>query len=104
LDTQKGISMAGGDEAAYREILELYCQDVEERLPDLETMRNFVINVHGIKSASASIGADSLSEEARLLESAGKANDMEYIAKHLPGFRQSLSALAACIGAALRNE
>jgi HPt (histidine-containing phosphotransfer) domain-containing protein len=79
---------------------------VEERLPDLENiknMRNFVIHVHGIKSASASIGANSLSEEARLLESAGKTNDMEYIAKHLPGFRQSLSALTARIGAALRN-
>jgi signal transduction histidine kinase/DNA-binding response OmpR family regulator len=102
LDTQKGIAMAGGDEATYREILELYCQDVEERLPDLETMRNFVINVHGIKSASASIGADFLSNEARLLEKAGKENDMEYIAQHLPGFRHSLSALAARISAALR--
>jgi signal transduction histidine kinase/CheY-like chemotaxis protein len=107
LDTEKGLAMSGGDDATYREILELYCRDVEERMPALEVrddMQSFVVNVHGIKGASAAIGAGALSAEALSLENAGKAHDLEYIAKHLPGFKQSLSALIARIDAALRNE
>jgi signal transduction histidine kinase/CheY-like chemotaxis protein/HPt (histidine-containing phosphotransfer) domain-containing protein len=109
LDTEKGIAMAGGSAAAYREILELYCQDAEERLPALdvpapEDLRDFVVYVHGLKSASATIGADTLSTEALFLENAGKVQNWEYIAKHLPGFKESLSELVARIDAALRNE
>jgi CheY-like chemotaxis protein len=110
LNMEKGLVMAGGAETEYMEILKTYCQDVEEHLPALESspaledMRNFVTNVHGIKSISAVIGADALSAEALFLERAGRANDLEYISKHLPGFKQSLSALTAQINAVLRHE
>jgi CheY-like chemotaxis protein/HPt (histidine-containing phosphotransfer) domain-containing protein len=110
LDTEKGLAMSGGAEAAYREVLDLYWRDVEERLPLLcvppspEEMRSFVIHVHALKSASASIGADALSAKALLLEDAGKAGNRELIAEHLPGFRQDLSRLIARIVAALRTK
>ncbi|MDR2144209.1 MAG: response regulator [Treponema sp.] len=103
LDTGKGLAMAGGDETVYQEMLELYCRDLEKRLPSLsglpspDDMPSFVINTHALKSASANIGADGLSAKALLLEEAGRARDTEYIAKHLPGFRRSLSELAARI-------
>jgi CheY-like chemotaxis protein len=108
LDVEKGLSMAGGTEAAYREILDLYCRDVEERmpflssLPALEDMHSFIIHVHALKSSSAGIGANAVSSKALLLENAGQANDTGLIAEHLPGFRQSLSTLVARIDAALR--
>ncbi|MDR2096683.1 MAG: Hpt domain-containing protein, partial [Treponema sp.] len=91
----------------YREILEQYRRDVKERLPFLdgapapEDLPSFVINVHALKSASAVIGAEALSAQALLLEDAGNAQDTAYIGKHLPDFRESLSALAARIDAVL---
>jgi HPt (histidine-containing phosphotransfer) domain-containing protein len=67
-------------------------------------MRSFVIHVHALKSASASIGADALSAKALLLEDAGKTGNRELIAEYLPGFRQDLSHLVARIVAALRTK
>jgi signal transduction histidine kinase/CheY-like chemotaxis protein len=110
LDVEKGLVMTGGTEAAYREVLDRYCRDVEERMPSLcvppspEDTRSFVIHVHALKSASASIGSDALSAKALLLENAGRAGDTGLIAEHLPDFRKNLSALAARIDAALRTE
>jgi CheY-like chemotaxis protein len=110
MDVEKGITMAGGTEAAYREILDLYCRDVENRMPFLrvpsgmEDMKSFVIQVHALKSASAGIGADALSAKALFLENAGGENNVELIAEHLPGFRQDLSTLTAQISAVLRTE
>ncbi|MDR2096224.1 MAG: response regulator [Treponema sp.] len=110
LDTEKGLAMTGGTEAAYREVLERYCRDVEERLPalrglpSLEDMPSFVIQVHALKSASASIGAEALSTKAQLLENAGRADDLGVIAEHLPVFRQNISTLATRIRAALHLD
>jgi HPt (histidine-containing phosphotransfer) domain-containing protein len=111
LDTKKGLAMIGGAESAYREVLERYCRDVEERLPSLsslpspEDMPSFVIHVHALKSASASIGAEALSAQAQLLENAGRVNDLEVIREHLPTFRHDLPILTAQISAALHpNE
>jgi HPt (histidine-containing phosphotransfer) domain-containing protein len=110
LDMEKGFAMTGGTEATYREVLERYYRDVNERLPylrglpSLEDMQSFVIQVHAIKSASASIGAETLSAKALLLENAGRADDLRVIAEHLPGFRQNLSVLISRIGAALHID
>jgi CheY-like chemotaxis protein len=110
LDVEKGLAMTGGTESAYREVLERYCRDVEERLPALgslpapEDMQSFVIQVHAIRSASGSIGADALSSRALLLENAGRVNDLRVIEEHLPDLRRDLSALAARIRAALEGE
>ncbi|MDR2096682.1 MAG: response regulator [Treponema sp.] len=110
VDTKKGLALAGESETAYREILEQYCRDVEERLPFLggppapEDLPSFVINVHALKSASAAIGADALSARALLLENAGRVNDLGAITEHLPDFRHDISVLTARIGAALHPE
>ncbi|MDR2156944.1 MAG: response regulator, partial [Clostridiales Family XIII bacterium] len=106
LDTEKGLAASGGVEAMYREILELYCRDAEKP-PAVsgdpqDDLQNFVIHMHGLKSASANIGAYALSAEALCLENAGKAHDREYIAKHLPDFRQSLADMVRRIEAALK--
>ncbi|MDR1949012.1 MAG: response regulator [Spirochaetaceae bacterium] len=110
LDTSRGITMTGGSEAAYREILVLYCKDIAERLdilrqtPDEETLTLFTTHVHAIKSASASIGAMALSEKAALLEEAGKQGNRVFIAGHLDQFREALVVLTERIRAALTPE
>jgi signal transduction histidine kinase/DNA-binding NarL/FixJ family response regulator/HPt (histidine-containing phosphotransfer) domain-containing protein len=107
LDTDRGIAMTGGSEEIYREVLEIYCQDVEQRLdffkrpPAPDQTALFVTQVHALKSASATIGATALSEEAARLEAAGKQGDLAFIAEGLDHFREALVALTGGIRKAL---
>jgi signal transduction histidine kinase/CheY-like chemotaxis protein/HPt (histidine-containing phosphotransfer) domain-containing protein len=107
VDTGRGITMIGGSEGVYREILGLYCKDVEDRIdilkkaPDAEGLSLFVTQVHALKSASANIGAALVSEEAALLEAAGKKEDMAAIAEYLDRFRENLITLTGRIRKAI---
>jgi len=95
-----GLSFSGGSETGYRELLEVYCLDVDSRLASLNyshaenDLKSFITQVHALKSASAIIGATALSEEANALEDAGKRGDMEFIREHVEAFRENLGALA----------
>ena len=87
LDYEKGISGVGGDAGIYKEILSLYAEESEEKIKlitgilEREDLPNYVIEVHGLKSASRSIGAFGLSELAKELEAAGKAGDIDTLKK-----------------------
>jgi len=99
VDTAKGIAMLGGKSDTYRKVLSMFCKDIDERLPQLQimpetnTLPAFIIQVHSLKSVSASIGAQELSSNAAGLEAAGKAADMVFIREHLPGFTVQLAEL-----------
>jgi CheY-like chemotaxis protein len=105
VDIAKGIAMTGGTLSAYRQVIALFRQDAEDRLPLLQNMPetdalpSFVTQVHALKSASASIGAAGVSALAAGLESAGKAKDMVFIQENLPVFAESLEELAKGIQA-----
>jgi CheY-like chemotaxis protein/HPt (histidine-containing phosphotransfer) domain-containing protein len=105
VDIQRGISMTGGTMALYRQVLNLFCKDAEERLPGLQnvpetsSLPGFVIQVHALKSASASIGASDISVKAAELEAAGKAGDIDFIREKLPGFAEALTELVDGISA-----
>jgi HPt (histidine-containing phosphotransfer) domain-containing protein len=109
VDVQKGIAMTGGTLELYRKVLALFRKDAEDRLPVLQTMPEesalpeFITQVHALKSASASLGAAEVSEEAARLEAAGKAGDFAFIQKNLGGFAQHLSELIKGIDAALAS-
>lgn len=85
LDTRKGIIYAGGDEKVYKEILSLFIQKSGEksgvirRLFEQRDAKNYVVEVHALKSSSLSIGAARLSGIARELEAAGKAGNIEAV-------------------------
>jgi len=95
-----GIALEGIDSAAVMEQLnlseEIYCgilknyyRDLKAVLPRIRSqkasgdMKRFVVDVHSMKSTSASVGAMELSELAKQMEAAGKENDMEYIDSHM---------------------
>ncbi len=90
LDIDKGIMYCGNREN-YLEILtsqrdsgRVTLQQVQDAY-EKGDWKNYIILVHGIKSAMMSIGAVNLSEMAKALEFAGKGEDYEYIHKrHLP--------------------
>jgi HPt (histidine-containing phosphotransfer) domain-containing protein len=106
---RQGITMTGGTESGYRRVLSTYCRDAEDRLKTLDhfsvdersNLASFTTQVHALKSASASIGAATLSEEARLLEMAGKNGDMTFIRERTGDFCRHLEALVQQIRVAL---
>ena len=83
LDVDKAITYMGGSEENYRKILALYAQDGEEKIPligglfEQKDWKNYVIEVHALKSASMNLGAVKLSELAKELEMAGKAGILD---------------------------
>ena len=84
LAVDKGIAYCGTLEN-YVEVLKLLVQDSKENqkyiqeLYDKQDWKNYVIQVHALKSSMKSIGADELSEKALGLEMAGKGEDYDYI-------------------------
>lgn len=84
-DANTGIFYTGGDEEAYLEILEIYVdkakekQDYIQKLFEEKSWKNYVIEVHALKSTSLTIGSKPLSELAKELELAGKNNNFKLI-------------------------
>ena len=110
VDIKEGISMTGGTESAYLTVLSVFAKDLEDRLSLLRTMPAeealpaFVIQVHAIKSAAASIGAAELSGMAAALEETGKNKNMEIIREKLPGFVKQLEEIIVNILAATKPK
>ncbi|MBQ5320027.1 MAG: response regulator [Oscillospiraceae bacterium] len=87
ISVSKGMGYTGGIEDAYYEILDTYVRKGEEKRIQINSYaetadwKNYIIEVHALKSTSLSIGAVELSELAKKLELAGKAGDYDTIVK-----------------------
>ncbi len=94
LDPEKfqidGVDMAvamqyfSGDEEGFIDLLELYCMDGKRKTTLLQELvqtdiLRYQIEVHGLKSASANIGAMKVSDMARAHENAAAQGDREFI-------------------------
>jgi signal transduction histidine kinase/ActR/RegA family two-component response regulator/HPt (histidine-containing phosphotransfer) domain-containing protein len=109
VDVKKGITMTGGTEKGYRNVLAMLSKNVEEMLPlfqtppDQDALPMFIVQVHALKSSTASIGAVEVSDRAAKLEDAGRAGDLAFIREHLGDFFEHLTALVKNIGIALQT-
>jgi signal transduction histidine kinase/CheY-like chemotaxis protein len=107
LDFRAGLSSSMESWENYAEILALFCEDGKRKLPEINrslgegNLSLFTILVHGISSAGRNIGAGSLSEAAKLLETAGKAQDHVYIRNNSAAFLEDLERLITRIEEAL---
>ena len=85
LNVSEGISFAAGDDGFYLEILRDYANDAEIKCTKLDSFlrandwKNYNILVHSVKSASRTVGADELTEKARMLEEAAGREDADYV-------------------------
>jgi len=61
---------------------------------DEDSLRTYIINIHGMKSALANIGKMDLSAVAMKLETAGREKKFEIIVSETPAFLASLRAFA----------
>jgi len=103
-----GIAKTGGTLAGYRQALSAFRRDAKDRLPSLhavpsaETLSAFVAQLHALKSASASLGAQEISDGAARLEAAGRTGDTAFIEENLDSFAELLAELLENIGIALK--
>ncbi|MCL2052684.1 MAG: response regulator [Lachnospiraceae bacterium] len=88
----EGIDIKAGlekfdDEKTYIKLLKTYKASVESLLSSLaavdqDSLREYEINIHGIKGSSLGVMADGLSGLASKLEQAAKNQDLSYINEH----------------------
>ncbi|MDR3011690.1 MAG: response regulator [Chitinispirillales bacterium] len=99
IDIKKGLILSGGNSVHYMRTLTVFYEDGFEKIEvikrSLETgdLLLYATYVHGLKSASASIGADQLSEIAHELEMAGKVENIALINELTPKFLLDLESL-----------
>lgn len=85
LDTQLGLTYVGDEEEIYGEVLQIYVDTAPEKLALIkqllqeEDWKNYIIEVHALKSTSLNIGASVLSARAKELEFAGKEENYQII-------------------------
>jgi HPt (histidine-containing phosphotransfer) domain-containing protein len=74
------------------------------RAVNAETLPDYTINVHGIKGASANIGAEKIRETAASLEVAAKAGDLSGVLARNATFLKDLENVLAGIRAWLKSQ
>ena len=101
LDTATGMVYCCESEDFYKEMLKSYLEhskyDSLLACYEQEDWDNYRIQVHALKSTSLSIGATTMSEQAKALEMAAKENRLEYIHEHhadvMKGYQKLLKAI-----------
>ena len=88
LDFEQGKKRCMNDQEFYLELVREFAEESKlETLQDNYQRQDWLqyrMNVHTIKSSAAYIGAEELSQQARLLENAAKEGNQAYlVAKHI---------------------
>ena len=110
VDIKRGVDIIGGSFDNYLQTLAVFHKDgtyrIEEIKKCLETDNYslFITYVHALKSASASIGADEISYEAKALEIAGRQKNFDFIKIHSPEFLTHLQTLLDDISMVLKEK
>ncbi len=109
VDVREGVGMHSGGVETYLELVELFYMDgLEKRgyianLKEKNDWDNYVIEVHGLKSAAANVGAKALSELAKQHEFAGKDGNYAFIDDHIEGLLSSYNAILGEMERVLRK-
>ena len=103
INVKKGIQFSGGAEN-YISTLKIFYKDGLKKIEEISDFSNLTLYttyVHALKSAGANIGADTISKEAEILESAGIKGEVGFIANNNDKFIKNLSTLLKNIEKAL---
>jgi CheY-like chemotaxis protein/HPt (histidine-containing phosphotransfer) domain-containing protein len=103
VDMNAAMQYYSGDADGFAELLELYCIDGKRKVKLLRELvesdiLRYKIEVHGLKSASANIGAMEVSALARAQENAATQGDMEFISGQFPILLAEYETLLENIG------
>ncbi|MGN0240604.1 MAG: response regulator [Candidatus Weimeria sp.] len=108
LNTESGLMYCGGMQDFYIEIIGDYINEdkragLEKDLSEND-FDNYRIGVHSLKSSSRTIGADSISEQAKQLEDACKSGDRDFIAKNHDNVMKNYGILIDQLKDALKDD
>lgn len=104
IDRQVGLAYVMDSEELYQEILQAFCEQVEEYLPQLRTCyeeRNwsaYAVLAHALKGNARNIGATAFSEFSKKQEFAAKAEDEKQLIEDYDIYLDMLEKLAQKVG------
>lgn len=109
IDLKIALEYFSGDEAGFIELLELYYTDGKRKIGHLHgfsqsDLTRYQVEVHGLKSASANIGAMEVSNLARGQENAAAQGDTKFITEGLPRLLTEYETLLDNIGRFLNQH
>ena len=110
VNAERGIFLSGGKIEMYLETLAIFNKDGVKKIEEIKSclekkdLKLFTIHIHAMKSATANIGADGLSGDARDLEEAGERGDLGYIEAHYAHFAKNLKLLLESISSVLAQK
>lgn len=103
VNVELGLDYCAGDEEFYREMLRMFCAQGAEKRAEIASLyesanwTDYAVKVHALKSTSLTIGAEAFSAQAKDLEQAGKAGDIDYIRAHHAPLMRAYEELCARI-------
>lgn len=109
VDMDAVMQYYSGDEEGFVDLLELYCMDGKRKIKLLGELAEsdilrYQIEVHGLKSASAGIGAMGVSAMAREQENAAAQGDKAFIFEKFPSLLAEYETLLENIGQFLEQH
>jgi HAMP domain-containing protein/HPt (histidine-containing phosphotransfer) domain-containing protein len=109
LDVDRGLSLVGGMEDQYGELLRISVKVFSEGIQKMRgqyvsDLPGFAIGIHGMKSALYNIGANELGDAAKKLEFAAKGGDAAFCRKEYPVFETQLADLVQDLTEVTRTE
>ncbi|MDR3090800.1 MAG: response regulator [Clostridiales bacterium] len=109
LDFRKGYALMGEDMEGYICVLNSYINNTPEGLNRLLALqytdiKEYGVEVHGIKGISYNIGATQIGDEALVLERAANAGDSEYIISETEAFVEKTRAFVGALARELNKN
>jgi len=102
VDTERGLSYYGDELDIYLPLLHSYILNTPVSLGKIrtvtpETLKEYVVTIHGLKGTSASIGAETAREAASNLETMARAGDLDGILANNETFIKETEKIVAGI-------
>jgi len=110
LDVDSALEVMSGFSDVYVDTVKLTARRLPETVNKMDNLvsagniKDFTVEVHGLKSVLRNIGAAELGDIASLLERAGMENNTAYCEENYPHFKAGLLELEKQISAALPEE
>lgn len=98
IDIPKALESFNGNEENYLKVLRSFLAGTKTKLEileniDINNLKNYEIAIHGVKGTANSIFAESIGIEAKALENAAVAGNIEFINQNNPALIEKLKDL-----------
>ena len=109
VDVESGLDLCDGEVDIYLRVLRSYIIDVTGALEKIrnvskETLKDYAVSVHGVKSTSAAIGAEETRKVAKQLEDMAKGGDLAGVLAINSAFVKNTENLVAGVRAWLEKN